>query len=583
MAERGEDRGPDDVPGREGQPLNRDGQLCPWLDYSPRERMAVLAASILGSSMAFINGTAVTLALDPIQQGLGASLGSMLWIASIYMMFLASLMLIGGSLGDFYGRRAVFGWGVGVFSLGSLACGIAPTDEVLIAARAAQGVGAALLTPMSLTLIANAFDREHRGSAIGIWSAASALMTGMGPPLGGWLAEQVSWRLIFFINIPFGLAALAITLFLTRSRPPPRKPDRVDWRGAALAIIGCGGIAYGLIALSETDNPSLTSLSTLGWAGPIIVGLVGLGLMIRVERKAATPMAPPKLFESGMFNAVNVVTMLIYGAMGGIFVFYPIVLNDAYGYSVDRTGVAFLAFAVPMVAITTIAGYLIKRVGVRLMLATGSLVSGLAFCSMGVLPWSDTIAGAVFSMLIFGIGMALVAPAMTTAIFNATPEDSHGAASGINNALARAATLFAIVGFGVIVAFAYDRAGGAVADMVSYGAGDDLTGRQAMIYREAMAASFDALVWVCLALSIVSMMVAAFFIDDTVERTAFETRPRHQVFGFLRMFETAPSRNSDLDTPEAGQDAPAHTISEQAIKESENAGYTDTSSHADKR
>ena len=531
----------------------------PWLDYQPRERMAVLSASILGSSMAFINGTAVTLALDPIQEGLGAGLGDMLWIASIYMMFLASLMLIGGSLGDFYGRRAVFSWGVGVFSLGSLACGIAPTEEILIAARAAQGIGAALLTPMSLTLIANAFDREHRGSAIGIWSAASALMTGLGPPIGGILAEQVSWRWIFFMNIPFGLAALAITLLLTTSRPPPRQPDRIDWKGAVLAIIGCGGIAFGLITLSETGNVEPMSFLTSGWGLAILVGIIAIGVLIRVERKAKTPMAPPKLFESSMFNAVNVVTMLIYGALGGIFVFYPIVLNDAWGYSVDQSGIAFLGFAVPMVVITTISGYLMKRVGVRLMLATGSLTCALAFCSMGVFPWSDSILGAFMSMLIFGVGMALVAPAMTTAIFNATPEDSHGAASGINNALARAATLFAIVGFGVIASFAYERSGGMIAEVIDYGAGDYLYGKQAETYKFAMAESFRALVWVCVAIALLAAMVAAFFIDDTIEKQSFETKPKHQVFGFLRMFETAPSRERDLDRDPDTSDRPRAT------------------------
>ncbi|MGV6800307.1 MAG: MFS transporter [bacterium] len=524
--------------------LSRDAKR--GYSYTPKERMAILAASILGSSMAFVNGTAVTLALDPIQASLQASLGSMLWIASIYMLFLASLMLIGGALGDFYGRRAVFAWGVGIFSASSLACALAPDEGLLIAARAGQGIGAALLTPMSLTLIADAFEKEHRGTAIGLWSSASALMTAMGPPLGGWIAEHISWRGIFYINLPLGIGALLITLFLTKSKPPRRKPENVDWQGALLAVLGCAGVSYGLIALSEATNKSLFSLSAFLWAVPIAVGLIAMGLLVRVERRAQSPMAPPALFTSDIFNAVNIVTILIYGAMGGIFVFYPIVLKDAYGHGVDQTGIAFLGFALPMAVLTMMAGYLMRRFGVRAMLASGSLVAAVAFASMAFLPWSGTMAGAFFSMLIFGIGMALLAPAMTTAIFNATPEESHGAASGINNAFARAATLFAIVGFGAIAAIAYDQVAGPVASIVGYGNGENLTGIDAINYKHAMIASLKALVWVSIALALCSAGVAAWFISGDIEKGEVKAEVRHQVFGFLRMFETAPTQEEDL-------------------------------------
>lgn len=514
--------------------------------FSPRERMAVLAASTLGSSMAFINGTAVTLALDPIQASLGASLGSMLWVASIYMLFLASLMLIGGALGDFSGRRAVFAWGVALFSASSLACALAPDEGWLIAARAGQGIGAALLTPMSLTLIADAFDEEHRGSAIGLWSSASALMTAAGPPLGGWIAEHLSWRGIFYINLPLGIAALLITLFLTRPKPPRRKPEHIDWQGALLAVTSCAGISYGLIALSESPDKSLFAASAWHWGLPILAGIIAVGVLIRVERRAKSPMAPPELFTSDVFNAVNMVTMLIYGAMGGIFVFYPIVLKDAWGHGVDETGIAFLGFAVPMAVITMLAGYLMRRFGVRLMLASGSLISAFAFASMALFPWSGTLWGAFFSMLIFGIGMALLAPAMTTAIFNATPDESHGAASGINNALARAATLFAITGFGTIAAFAFDSVAGPAAEFAGFGNGEILTGNDLANYRDAMIASLQALVWVSITLALCAAFVAAWFMSGDIEKGEIKAEARHQVFGFLRMFETAPTREGDI-------------------------------------
>lgn len=515
-------------------------------EMTPQERMAVLAASILASSMAFINGTAVTLALEPIQSGLGASLGDMLWIASIYMLFLAALMLIGGALGDFYGRRRVFVWGVGMFSVASLACAVAPDPPSLIAARAAQGIGAALLTPMSLTLIADAFDKQARGMAIGIWSAASALMTALGPPLGGWLAEEVSWRGIFYINIPFGLAALLITLLFTRAKPPPRNLVKVDIAGAILAVLSFSGISYGLITLSEAASNNDVAGQVLYWGLPIIVGVILVGVMIRVEQRALSPMLPLDLFKSGMFNAINMVTFLLYGAMGGIFVFYPIVLKEAYGLGVDKSGLAFLGFALPMALLTAFSGYLMRRFGVRLLLVAGSVFAGLAFASMGLLSGSGTLGGAFFSMFIFGIGMALVVPAMTTGIFNATPEDAHGSASGINNAAARAGTLFAIAGFGAIVAYAFSKVADPVAIAVGYGAGEKLSGAALVHYQFAMADSFNALVFTSIGCALAAAIVAAFFISGHIEEGAFEAKPKHQVLGFLRLFDSAPSRVKEI-------------------------------------
>ncbi len=535
-------------------------------ELPPLQRYAVLVASVLGSSMAFINGTAVSLAIDAIQTDLDTTLSGVLWIANIYMVFMAALILIGGALGDFFGRRAIFAWGVGIFVASSLFCGIAPTSELLTAGRAAQGIGAALLTPMSLTLIADAFSKKDRGMAMGIWSAASALMTALGPPLGGILTENVSWRWVFYVHVPLGVLALLITLFMTKAKPPPRSPENVDGSGALFAFLGFAGISYGLITLSEAQTRNILSLESLGWLMPIFLGILSIGLMIRIERKSAHPMLPLELFKSGMFNAINTVTFLLYGAMGGIFLFYPIVLKDAYGLAVDETGIAFLGFAVPMAIVTIVSGYLMRRFGVRLMLALGSAICGVALYTMSFISYAGTIEGAFISMFIFGIGMALVIPSMTTAIFNATPQDAHGAASGVNNAAGRAGTLFFVAAYGAIVGFAFDRAASPEARLAGYGAGDVLDGAALESFKLAMIASYEAIVIVSIGIMFICVMVASFFISENIERGSFRARARHIVLGFLRLFSSGPSREKEIDRPQKNY----HSSTEDPVRKSSN-------------
>ena len=497
--------------------------------------------------MAFVNGTAVTLALDPIQAGLGATLGHMLWVASIYMLFLSALMLIGGAIGDFYGRRATFMAGVILFTLASIACAMAPTANFLIFARAVQGTGAALLTPMSLTLLSDYFKRERRAMAIGIWSVASAVMTAIGPPVGGWLVEYASWRMIFILPIPFGLLSVLIAYFFVPKRPPARVPDRIDWAGAILAIIGLAGIAYGFITLSEPHAADRGFM----WGAPITIGLVAMLILVVVERNAKSPMMPPELFGIGTFNAINVITFLLYGAMGGIFVFYPIFLTDAYGFRMDEIGVAFLGFALPMVIFTPLSAKLSRRHGVRAMLAAGSLVGVVAFVSMGLTPYAGTLKGVFLSITIFGIGIALVVPGMNTALFNATPEEAHGVASGINNACARAATLFAIAGYGAVAGYAFYQVANPTVALVGYGAGDRLTGIDGENYRAAMIFSFEVLTWVSIALCFFSFMVAAFFVDGSIEKVrpheGHEGEETAQRTGIRRIFGASIDDTPDPD------------------------------------
>ena len=506
------------------------GAPDPRVQVSRTRRGMVLLASICGSSMAFVTGTAVNLAIDPIQAGLGASLADMLWVASIYMLFLSAMMLIGGAVGDFYGRRATFIAGVSIFMLASLGCAAAPNADLLILARAGQGIGAALLTPMSLTLIADFFPGRSRSGAIGLWSAASALFTAIGPPLGGWLAENEGWRTIFIMPLPFGLVSLLVLIFGVPQRPPPRVPESIDWAGALAAIAGFGGIAYGLITLSE--KPGLEFAGQ--WGVPLAVGLVGLLALIQIERRARSPMVPPALFAIGPFNAINVITVLLYGAMGGLFLFYPIYLTDAFGHGVDAIGLAFLGFALPMLMLTAFSGKLTRRYGVRAMLTAGSLVGIVAFASMGLFPFSGTLWGAFASMAIFGAGIALVVPGANVALFNVTPEHSHGAASAINNAAARAATLFAIAGYGAAASWGYRQVAGPAARGVGYGGGDALIGEAGDNYADAIIASFEILTWLSIGLAFLSVVVALTFIGKNVGRTA----PAHEgnVTGLRRVY-----------------------------------------------
>ncbi|MEO1309833.1 MAG: MFS transporter [Pseudomonadota bacterium] len=487
-----------------------------------RDRKFVLAASVLGSSMAFIDGTAVTLALQPIQEGLGAGLSDILWISNAYTLVLAAFILVGGSLGDLYGRRMIFLLGVALFAVASIFCGVAPTPETLIAGRAAQGLGAALLTPLSLALIAAAYPKAERGAAIGTWAAASAIMTAVGPPLGGFLAEAVSWRWIFFINAPIGLGAIVLTLWKTPRGQRSETPPAIDWAGACLAVFALGAVAWGLIELSAASGEGgevreAHGASAIAWAA-IGLGLAAGAAFVLQELRAKAPMAPPALFSSRCFNVVNLLTFFLYGAFGGLFLFYPLVLKEAYGHGVDMTGRAFLGFAVTMGVLSRLSGRFIDRFGTRAMLTAGSLVATLGMWWMALSPVSSEIfAGAFIGMLIFGAGMSIVVPALSTAIFNATEEKNHGAASGVNNAVARAAALFAVAGFGVVAATGFEAAAGDAARAAGFGQGSALAGPALADYRSAMASAFAAVGWGAVVLGALSALAAALFLTESAE------------------------------------------------------------------
>ena len=405
----------------------------------------ILAATILASSMAFIDGTVVNVALPALQTNLNATAADVQWVIESYALLLSALLLVGGSLGDHYGRRRVFLLGVVIFAVASGLCGFAGNVRQLIAARALQGFGAALLVPGSLAIISNSFSEQERGRAIGVWSGFSAITTGIGPVLGGWLIEHVSWRAVFFINVPIAFVVILISLRHVAENSD-RESTRVDWLGAILAALGLGAMVYGLIQSSQVgfDNRSVI----VALAGGVVV----LILFLFVESRLSQPMLPLTLFRSPTFAGTNLLTFLLYAALGGTLFFLPLNLIQVQRYSPTEAGAVLLPFILIMSFLSRWSGGLVTRYGPKLPLVVGPLITAVGYL-LFLLPGVGGNYWISFfpPVVVLGLGMAITVAPLTTTVMNSISQNRAGIASGVNNAVARAASLIAIAVLGVVM------------------------------------------------------------------------------------------------------------------------------------
>jgi len=399
--------------------------------------------------MAFIDGTVVNVALPSLQSSFNAGISDLQWVVESYGLLLGALTLVGGSLGDLFGRRRMFLLGVIVFTAASAWCGFAMSVEQLIIARSIQGIGAAFLVPGSLSLISTSFDEKTRGQAIGTWSGFTAITTAVGPLIGGWLIEHASWRWAFFINLPLGAAVVTISLWrIPESHGASAK--RVDWLGALVVTAGLAGLVYGFI---ESVN--------LGWNDPrvflsLILGFVCLILFVVVEARESSPMVPLTLFQSRAFTGANLLTLLLYGALGIWMFLFPMELIQIRGYSATAAGAAMLPLVVLMFALSRWSGGLVTRYGPKLPLIIGPLIAAAGFVLFAVLLSGNSYWTSFFpAALVLGFGMSVTVAPLTTTVMNSVDQDHVGTASGVNNSVARVSGVLATAVLGMLMVYAF--------------------------------------------------------------------------------------------------------------------------------
>ncbi len=406
---------------------------------------AVLASAIIGSGMTFVDGTVVNVALPVLHRSLGAGVAEVQWIVEGYMLFLASLILVGGALGDRWGRRKAFAAGVLVFALASVWCGLAPDPAHLIVARGVQGIGAALLVPGSLALISASFSREHRGRAIGTWAGWTSIAAGIGPLVGGWLVEHLSWRWIFFLNLPFAAAVLILVWLRVPESRDETVTGRIDWPGAALVTAGLFGLVYGLIRAGVDGLGGRAVRASL-------LGSVGaLAAFAWLEVHIRQPMVPPALFRSRGFTGANLLTVCLYAGLGAIMFVLPFHLIQRRGYSVVEAAAAMLPFVAVMFGLSRWAGGLLDRYGAKLPLTVGPSMAAVGFWLFVPLGGRGSYWSEIFpAVLVMSLGMAVAVAPLTATVMTSVDETHAGLASGVNNAVSRVATLLAVAVAGLV-------------------------------------------------------------------------------------------------------------------------------------
>jgi EmrB/QacA subfamily drug resistance transporter len=493
----------------------------------------VLFSTIFASSMAFIDATALNVALPAMQAGLRATGVQLLWLVNAYLLMLAALIPVGGSLGDLFGRRKIFALGICLFMLASLVCGLAPSVQFLVWARAVQGIGSSLMIPGSLAIISSFFGPAKRGRAIGTWSAATTIVTVIGPVLGGVLSSAGLWRGVFLINIPLGIAALIPLLLRVPESRDESSERRIDFPGAGLLISALAGLTYGFISAPEAgfgDPAVVTALAA---------GLAALAGFVLVEAKSRHPMIPLALFSQRTFSGANLLTLALYGALSVGMLFLSLNLVQAQGYSMTLAGFAFTPFALVLTALSRWAGGLVDKSGPRLPLVIGPAIAGVAFFIMawsGLTPgpsryWTSFFPG----VLLLGIGMGITVAPLTTAVMGSVATHLSGTASGINNAVSRTAGVLAVAVVGALSLVLFSRgldaraAGAGLSDGVRLALSREaaqlgaaavpggLAPQDAEIVRSvirgAFVDTFKVVMLVCAVLAWVGAALAGFFVE----------------------------------------------------------------------
>jgi EmrB/QacA subfamily drug resistance transporter len=425
---------------------------------TPRGRW-VLLTTVLGSSLAFLDSTVVNVALERIGNDLDADFAGLQWTVNAYTLTLAAFILLGGSLGDRFGRRRVFVFGVVWFALASLLCGLAPNIQALVAARALQGVGGALLTPGSLAIISASFHGRDRAAAIGAWSGLSGVAGAIGPFLGGWLVEW-NWRAVFLINLPLAVVVVWVAL---RHVPESRDPDaapHLDWMGTLAVVVGLAGVTYALTAAADGMSAVVLTTGT--------VGVLALALFVLVELRSPYPLVPPRLFADRQFSAANGVTLLVYAALGAMFVLLVLHLQVVAGFSPLVAGTSLLPVTVLMLLFSSRVGALAERFGPRFFMTVGPLVAAAGMLLVhGIGPRASYVFDLLPGAVAFGVGLTLTVAPLTATVLSSAPDRNAGVASGVNNAVARAAGLLAVA----VIPVAAGISGEDYADPTAFAAG----------------------------------------------------------------------------------------------------------------